>query len=84
MSIFSSRRPTPPFYPEPDDLRNALAHAVGEGCGDLAAVACALGPAAVPAPEAAVCASPYGLVTWHSEELQSIRARFLTGAPPTP
>ena len=73
-----------PFYPEPDDLRNALAHAVGEGCGDLAAVACALGPAGLPAPDAAVCASPYGLVTWHSEELQSIRARFLTGAPPTP
>lgn len=64
-----------PFYPEPDDLRNALAHAVGEGLGELAGVAASLGPAGVPAPGAAVCASPYGLVTWHSPDLQSVRAR---------
>ena len=63
-----------PFYPEPDELRLAVAHAVAAGCTVLAPVADILGDARLPDPDAAVCSSPYGLVTWHSRELQAVRA----------
>lgn len=62
-----------PFYPEPNELRLAVAHAVGEGCEPLRPVAEALGAPAVPDADATVCSSPYGLVTWHSPRLQAIR-----------
>ena len=62
-----------PFYPEPDELRLAVQHAVVAGCHQLEPVAALLGAPAPAAPDAAVCSSPYGLVTWHSPALQIVR-----------
>lgn len=74
-----------PFYPHPDELRLSVGHAVAQGCAALEPVAAALGPARRRAPDAAVCSSPYGLLTWHSPQLQAVRGEAQArrrGSPP--
>lgn len=70
-----------PFYPEPGELVDALAHAVESGAAPLGEVLAAARQAPWGRPDddpegaRAICSSPYGAVLWHAPALAGFRRR---------
>ncbi len=62
-----------PFYPEPDELARALAHATACGAPGLADGARAAREVCARRDPDVVCSMAYGPPTWHSPELAALR-----------